>query len=125
MVPALGAAIRPGEAVPDNGTLVDLPGRAERLHLCVEDQQVRARFVDAEGLLIEPPAESIVLEVNQPGHRHHRWRAFLQPGPDHTLTTALRLPAPYQFRARLIIRFGPDEIVTLPNVPLNLDRNLP
>jgi len=84
MSPVFPAPVQLGEEMPDTGTLLELPGRAERLHLSVEDLQISARFVDAEGLLIEPIAESIIIEVNQPGHRHHKWRGFLQPGPDHT-----------------------------------------
>lgn len=112
-----------GEPVVEAGSFIDLEDGG-RLQLLIEDKQVVAYFVDPEGLLIPSPAESILFIIDDPGHRSDEWRTVLNPSGDLNLTSPRRLFGPYNFRARIIIRFKDGEHASFANVPIDLEKDL-
>jgi hypothetical protein len=110
-----------GKALKEMGTRIDLPG-GDKLQLHIDKRKIIGRFVDAEGLLIEPTAESILFIIDQPGHRNDEWRTVLRVAEDAKMVAPRSLTAPYKFRARLIIRFTDGTSKTIPNASLELDK---
>ena len=122
LVPA-AFSLEVGEPVEDVGTFLDLPNEI-RLQLVAKEQKVIAHFVDAESLVVESIAESIVVEITHSGRRTDRWRSLLKAGPGASMTSARVLPPPYQLKSKVIIRFTDGTSKTFPMVLLNLDKNL-
>jgi hypothetical protein len=110
-----------GKALQEMGTRIDLPG-GNKLQLQIEERKIIGRFVDGEGLLIEPTAESILFIIDQPGHRNDEWRTILRVADNTKMAAPRSLTAPYRFRARLIIRFTDGTTKTIPNASLELDK---
>jgi hypothetical protein len=96
--------------------LQDLPA----LHLSINDNQLRAHFLNPENLVTAPPAESIVFIVDDPGHRNDEFRTVLRPAKDASLTSPRRLFPPYEFRIRLLIRLPGEETRILSNQKVDL-----
>jgi hypothetical protein len=112
-----------GDPVVEVGTFIDLPD-GERLQLFIEDKQIVAYFIDKDGLVMESPAESILFIVDDTRHRENKWRALLEVSDKVKLTSPRSLYGPYNFRARIIIRFTEGEPSSFANVPVNLEKNL-
>lgn len=112
-----------GDPAADVGSFIDLE-KDRQLQLFLEDHQVIACFVDPDGLIMESPADSILLIIDDPDHRKDEWRAVLKPVDDVRLTSPRRFYGPDTFRARIIIRFTEGEPASFSHVPLELERNL-
>ncbi len=112
-----------GETLKEEGTRIELPS-GDFLQLSVEDMKVMGRFTDAEGLLIEPLADSIVIVVDQPGHKNDEWRTVISPTGENSLTSPRLLRPPYDFRARIIVRLSDGSVKTYPYEPLELDKGV-
>jgi hypothetical protein len=111
------------EPVEEIGTFVDLED-GQRLQLFVEEKKVTAHFVDAEGLVMESPAESVTVEIRDSGRRTDGWRIKLTPSQDAALVGARLLPPPYILKSRIIIRFTDGTTKTFPFVFLNLTKDM-
>ena len=112
-----------GETVRDVGTFIDLED-GNRLQVYVEDNQIFACFVDAEDIIIASPAESIVFVVSDTRHKEEDWRTLLEPVDEAILTSSRRFHGPYDFRARIIIRFTEGEPSSFTNLPVDLEKNM-
>jgi len=112
-----------GEPVEDVGSFLDLHDGL-RLQLVAEEQKVIAHFVDADDIVVESLADSIVVEINHSGRRTDRWRSLLKTGPGASMVSGRLLPPPYQLKSKVIIRFTDGTTKTFPMTFLNLDRNL-
>ena len=128
LIPLMGIlpfaqALEVGETVEDVGAFLDLDD-GQRLQLVIEEQTIVAHFVDAENLVIESPAESIVFEVNHSGRRTDRWRTVLSAGEGASMTSSRILPPPYHLKVRVIIRFTDGSTKTFARAFLNLSRNI-
>lgn len=110
-----------GEPLEKAGTRLDLPS-GDQLQLAIDEKLVVGHFVDKEGNLIKSPASSIVFVVDQNGHRNDEWRTLLKPVDEAKLTSKRKLVGPYNFRARLIIRFTDGTTKTIPNASVKLDK---
>lgn len=111
-----------GDLVEDVGTFLDLEG-GERLQLVVEDRKIIATVVDAEDKIVAHDIESILLEADTSSRRADDFRTILHPDGEARLVGTQFIYPPYQFRAKLIIRFTDCDPTTFPNALLNLDRN--
>lgn len=108
----------------DIGTFIEI-GDDLRVQLYVEERKLMARFVDPEDTIVEAPVESILFIVDDPGHREDEWRTVLKPVDGESLfSSPRRLYGPYNFRARIIIRFTDREPSTFTNHSVDLQRNL-
>jgi hypothetical protein len=116
-------ALEIGETVEDVGTFLDV-SEGQRLQLVIEEQKIVAHFVDAENLVVESPAESIVFEVNHSGRRTDKWRTVLTAGEGASMTSGRTLPPPYHLKVRVIIRFTDGSTKTFARTFLNLNRNI-
>jgi hypothetical protein len=113
-----------GKPLDDIGHIQDLPD-GNKLQLKIEDKRVFACFADSEGNVIESPANSVLLVVDDPGHRNDEIRILLKPEENGmTLTSKRILYPPYVFRTRVIIRFTDKDPKTFPYLLLELDRNV-
>jgi hypothetical protein len=112
-----------GDPVAEVGTFIDLAD-GQRLQLFIEDNQIVATFIDKDNLVMESPADSILFIVDDPGHKEDEWRTVLNRDGKVRLTSPRRLYGPYNFRARVIIRFTEGEPSSFPNVPIDLEKNL-
>jgi len=111
------------DPVVEAGHFIDLADGG-RLQLFIDDKQIVAYFVSAEGLLVPSPAESILFIIDDPGHRSDEWRTVLTPQDSLKLTSPRRLFGPYDFRARVIIRYREGEPASFANVPVDLEKDL-
>ena len=107
-----------GDTYEEKGTLLNLPD-GTRLQLFVEDNIVTAVFIDAAGLVIEPPAESILIVNDDALSKNQKWRTVLNPN-GAVMTGARKLYPPYDFRGMVIVRFSGAEPVSFHKVSLNL-----
>ena len=115
-------AVEVGEELEEiKGTALEMADGAT-LQLFVEENQVQAYFLDEDGLVMESPAESIAIYVDDSSRRPDDWRAVLKPGSDAGLTSPRRLYPPYTFRARVIIRMQEGDPVTFTSAYLELDK---
>ena len=113
-----------GEPIEDIGTTLDLPDQ-QFLQLTVKERHVAALFYDDSETIIESPAESIIIVVDQPGHKNDEIRLLLKPSAEDASLTSKRLfYSPYNFKARVIIRFTDKKTKTFPYAALQLDRNV-
>ena len=112
-----------GEKLEEAGTRIQLP-EGQYLQLTVEEMKVVGRFTDSEGLLIEPVAESIVIIVDQPGHKNDEWRTVIHPTGENSMSSSRLLRGPYSFRARIILRHPDGTTKTYPYQPLELDKGV-
>ncbi len=120
----MAIAVELGEPLEDIGHIQDLPD-GSKLQLKIEDKRVVACFADKDSKLIKAPADSVLLVVDDPGHRNDEIRVLLKPEENGlTLTSKRILYPPYQFRTRVIIRFTDKEPKTFPYLLLELDRNI-
>jgi hypothetical protein len=110
-----------GEPLEKAGTRLDLPS-GDQLQLAIDEKLVVGHFVDKEGNLIKSPASSIVVVVDQTGHRNDDWRTVIKPVDEAKLSSSRKLFPPYNFRARLIIRFTDGSTKTIPNASVKLDK---
>jgi hypothetical protein len=117
-------ALEVGEPIEDVGHILDLPDGG-KLQLQVKEKKILAYFADADGNVIESPADGILMVVDDSGHRNDEIRILLKPSEDDpSLSSNRALHPPYVFRARLIIRFTNKNPKTFPDVRLKLDRNI-
>jgi len=121
-------AKEPGLApqIEDIGTFIDLPD-GNRMQFVAEDLKVVARYVSPSREQVENEVESIVFEIDDPGHRHDEWRTLLQPleGEEAAFSSPRLLQGPYLFRTRVVITFTSGEPWTFTNLQLDLKRNIP
>lgn len=109
-----------GEPLAEAGTRLDL-GNGNELQLAVVERKVVGYFVDSEGLLLECPAASILIEVDHPGNRNDEWRTVIKPVDSAKLTSPRSMTPPYRFKTRLIIRYKDGTTKTLANAFVQLD----
>ena len=119
----LAQALEVGDTVEDVGAFLDLDG-GQRLQLVIEEQKIVAHFVDAENLVVAPPASEIVFEVDHSGRRTDNWRTVLAAGEGASMTSGRILPPPYHLKVRIIIRFADGSTKTFARTFLNLSRNI-
>ncbi|MEX0322805.1 MAG: hypothetical protein AB3N63_11640 [Puniceicoccaceae bacterium] len=117
-------AVELGEPLEDLGTIKELPD-GSKLQLKIDDKRVFACFADKDGKIIESPADSVLMVIDDPGHKNDEIRILLKPEENGiTLTSKRILYGPYVFRTRVIIRFTDDDPKTFPYLLLELDRNI-
>ena len=114
-------AIEVGEPMKDMGTMRDLDSGL-KLQLFVHENKLQACFIDAEGLVAESPAESILFIVDEPGHKADKWRSVLVPGDDACLVAPRLLYAPYYYKTRVIVRYKDGTTESMANFRVSLDR---
>jgi hypothetical protein len=112
-------SVEVGEKPEEAGTRVALPGDT-KLQLAIEEKKIVATFIDAEGKVIESPAESMVLVVDQQGHKNDEIRTLMNSADKIRLVSSRTLFPPYDFRARVIIRFTDGTTRTFPYLSLDL-----
>lgn len=113
-----------GEPLEDVGKIQELPD-GSKLQLKIEDKRVVACFADKDNKIIQSPADSVLLVVDDPGNRNDEVRVLLKPEDNGiTLTSRRILYPPYVFRTRVIIRFTDAQPKTFPYLLLELDRNI-
>ena len=113
-----------GDTVEDVGTFLDLEG-GERLQLVVENRKIVAYLVDPGDKIVAHGIDSILMEADTSSRRPDDFRTILHPDGEVRLVGTQSIYPPYQFRAKLIIRYKDCDPTTFPNYLLNLDRNLP
>ncbi len=119
----IAPATEVGEPMKDMGTIRELENGL-KLQLFVHENKLQACFIDAEGLVAESPAESILFVVDEPGHKSDKWRSVLVPGDDACLAAPRNLYPPYQYRSRIIVRYQDGTSESMANVLVHLDRNV-
>ena len=112
----LGISI--GDTYEQKGTLLNLPD-GTRLQLFVDENVVTAVFIDTDDLVIEPPAESILIVNDDPLSKNQKWRTVLSPD-GAVMTGARKLYPPYDFRGMVIVRFSNADPIPFHKVSLNL-----
>jgi len=112
------------DPVVEAGSFIDLAS-GDRLQLFIDDKQVVACFVNADGFLIPSPAESLLFIIDDPQHRLDEWRTVLNKSGDIILTSPRRLFGPYDFRARIIIRYPGEKTESFANVAIDLEKAAP
>ena len=110
-----------GEALEEAGTRLELRN-GNQLQLAIEELKVVGYFIDSEGMLLESPADSIVVEVDHPGNRNDEWRTVIKPVDAAKLSSVRSMAAPYKFKTRLIIRYKDGSTETLANSLVELDK---
>ena len=110
-------AAQVGESIPEGGTLLEMPDGSS-LHFQIDSLKIQAHFADSAGLVIEPKAEAVIVEIKNT--RNEGWRALLAPGEGAALTSPRTLTQPHLFRARIVVRFPDGETHTFPNALLDL-----
>ena len=125
ITPILSVAepIEIGDELKETGTRLNITDDL-KIQFSIEEKRIIAQFVDAESLLVEIPAESIVFVVDESGHKHDEWRTLLNPDGNSRLISTKVLTPPYNFRARIIIRFTDNEPKTFTRIAIDLDRNV-
>lgn len=121
---ALGGAwgLEVGDHAGDVGTLIELDEQ-QYLQVFVEEARLALYTVDEERTIVENDIQQITLLVDNPGKPNDEWRALLKKGEDARITTPRFLPAPYRFRAQLIIQSA-SGTRTISNVDMDLDKVL-
>jgi hypothetical protein len=114
-------ALEIGDKYEDKGTLLDLPDGTQ-LQLFVEDNIVTAYFIDEEGFIMGPPAESILIVNNDPLSKSQKWRTVLSPS-GAMMTGARKLYPPYSFRGMVIVRMPDADPIAFHKVALELGGN--
>ena len=110
-----------GEPLEKAGTRLDLPG-GDQLQLAIDEKMIVAHFVDSDGNLIESPASSIVFTVEQKASPNDKWRGMLNPVDEAKLASTRKLFPPYNFKARVIIRYKDGSVKTFANTYVELDK---
>ena len=108
-----------GETLDEAGTRVEMPD-GSLMQMAINDKKIIVHFLDKEGKVIESPAASIVLVVDDVHSHNDEFRTIIQPAGDASLASARIIFPPYNFRARVIIRFTDGTTKTFPNLSLDL-----
>jgi len=116
-------AMEVGDPMKDMGTIRELQNGL-KLQMFVKDNRLQACFIDADGLVAESPAESILFVVDEPGHKNDKWRNVLVPGEDACMAAPRNLYPPYHYRTRIIIRYKDGTTESLAKALVTLDRNV-
>ena len=119
----VGEPLEVGAPIEDFGASLDLD-EGQRLQIFIVEQNLVAYFVDAENMVMESPAESIVFEVDHAGRRTDNWRTVLTASEGASLKSNRILPPPYHLKVRVIIRFTDGSTKTFARAFLNLNRNI-
>ena len=114
-------AIEIGEPAPELGTILELKN-GQRMQLLAEGMQVKAFFIDTEGKVAKTNADSIVLVIEDPGHKNDKWRGFLKKDNENGFVCTKRLYPPYEFRARIIVRFTDEDPISFAKKAIDLDK---
>lgn len=117
-------AVELGEPIEDIGTVKELPD-GSKIQLKIDDKRVFALFADKDGKVIKSPADSVLMVIDESRHRNDKDRILLKPEENGiTLTSKRIIFPPYDFRARVIIRFTDETTKTFPKLLLQLDNNI-
>jgi len=117
----LAHSAKVGEPAGEVGTILELKN-GQRVQIFVEEKQLHAYFIDAEGLVIESNGNSIVFVVDHLSHKNDKWRALLSPTEESGFTSSRKLFPPYEFRSRIIVRFSDEDPITLSKKAVDLDK---
>ncbi|MGC9451850.1 MAG: hypothetical protein ACP5I4_10415 [Oceanipulchritudo sp.] len=114
-------ALEIGDEPEDKGTFLNLPDGGQ-LQLFVEENKILAYFIDAEGLIMRPPAESILFIIDDALSDKDTWRTVLSPSDAKMVGSRLLYP-PYSFRTKVIVRFADKDPVSFFRTSVDLARN--
>ena len=74
-----------------------------QLNMQVVDHHVVLYFLDAQGLLVAPPYQRVVLEMEEP-HGDKKLHMVMRPdGATPYLTHPRAIPPPYRYRVRMLL----------------------